>query len=424
MAGLTAKFSLVDDMSSRLADLAERGQNMISQWERMGNTANMAFDGFSDGVVSAVSAVSGVAVSIEDARNQLDAMGDGWEKELDAANRARAGIDEVTTSADTLSDTMSSYEDAAEAASMAAGTTQPTNEELIERLRAAGENTPEATQIMGELWERNIKLVRQAVHNLTGLDYGKPGFEDMEQQAYFGFHAAAYTHNPTTGYKFSTHAVNCVRWELSRYYERNGAAVRIPSAMKQRIRLCVNKRQQLEAETGRAVTNEEALKALGFSHHTTVVTLSTMKKLETVSLDAATYINGDGDDLSLLDKLADGTDVAETVLEQEWQIELRKALLQALQDVPADTRTVIVRHYFSYVKIRDMAKDRKITPQTLHNRINSAFQSIRTGRYGPELAEFMPTNSSYNRAQRLIKQDKEAFERLQLTENERGLLAL
>ncbi|CAK7050523.1 MAG: RNA polymerase sigma factor RpoS [Bacteroides rodentium] len=307
---------------------------------------------------------------------------------------------------------------------MAAGTTQSTNEELVERLRAAGENTPEAARIMGELWERNIKLVRQAVHTLTGLDYGKPGFEDMEQQAYFGFHAAAYTYNPATGYKFSTHAVNCVRWELSRYYERNGAAVRIPSAMKQRIRLCVNKRRQIEAETGHAVTNEEALKALGLSHHTIVVTLSAMKKLETASLDAATYSNGDGDALSLLDKLADGADVAETVLEQEWPIELRKTLLKALQDIPADTRTIIVRHYFSHVKIRAMAKDRGITPQTLYNRINSAFQSIRTGHYGTRLAEFMPTNSSYNRAQRLIKQEKEALERLQLTEAERGLLAL
>lgn len=118
MTELTAKFSLVDDMSNRFADLAERGQNMVAQWERMGDTANMAFDGLSDGVVSTVSAVSGVAVSIEDARNQLDAMGNGWEKELDAANRARVGIDEVTTSADTLSDTMDSYEDAAEAAAM------------------------------------------------------------------------------------------------------------------------------------------------------------------------------------------------------------------------------------------------------------------------------------------------------------------
>ena len=116
MAGLTAKFSLIDDMSSRLADIAERGQDMVTQWERMGDTASMAFDGISDGAVSVASVADGVAVSIAQARDELEAMGDGWEKELDAANRAKAGIEEISSSADTLADTMSGYGDAADEA--------------------------------------------------------------------------------------------------------------------------------------------------------------------------------------------------------------------------------------------------------------------------------------------------------------------
>ena len=64
---------------------------------------------------------------------------------------------------------------------MAAGAAKATNEELIERLQAAGEGTPDAAAIMGELWGQNIRLVRLTVHRLTGLNVGVQGFEDMHR---------------------------------------------------------------------------------------------------------------------------------------------------------------------------------------------------------------------------------------------------
>ena len=112
MAGLIARFSLIDEMSSRLADIAERGQDMISKWEKAGATIQTAFDDISGSSAQAVSAVDGVAYSIEDIRKELDAMGDGWEKELDASNKARAGIIDFSTSAASLSDTIDEYSDA------------------------------------------------------------------------------------------------------------------------------------------------------------------------------------------------------------------------------------------------------------------------------------------------------------------------
>lgn len=111
MAGLVARFSLIDEMSSRLADIAESGQDMISKWEKAGATIRTAFDDVSDGSAKAVSSVDGVAYSIEDIRKELDAMGDGWEKELDAFNKARAGIMDFSTSAASLSDTIDDYSD-------------------------------------------------------------------------------------------------------------------------------------------------------------------------------------------------------------------------------------------------------------------------------------------------------------------------
>lgn len=307
---------------------------------------------------------------------------------------------------------------------MGAGAAKPTNEELIGRLQAAGEGTPEAAAIMGELWERNAGLVRLTVHRVTGLNRGEPGFEDMEQQAYFSFHAAAFSYDPAESLAFSTVFSWRIKWELHRYYERGGFAIRIPAFMKRRFRSCMEKRRQLEAETGRAVSYEAALASMGLPPSAIAGTLAALRKLETASLEAETYGSEDGDNVSLLDKLADGADIEGDVIEQVWQQELHTALVAALQDVQEDTAAVIVRQYFHGVPLARIAEEKGMTRAALQERKAAAFQTIRAGRYGAELAEFMPSMSKKNKADRQIRKDRTAVARLQLSDTEKELLAL
>ena len=121
--------------------------------------------------------------------------------------------------------------------------------------------------------------------------------------------------------------------------------------MKQRFRDCAKKKRELERETGRAVTYEEALNAMGLHPAAVAGTLAALRKQETASLEAEAYGSEDGDSVSILDKLADGTDIEGDVIERVWQQELHAALMSALQDVPEDTAAVIVRHYFGGISI-------------------------------------------------------------------------
>lgn len=298
-----------------------------------------------------------------------------------------------------------------------------TNESIIRRLQAAGD-TPEAAEIMGELWQRNTRLVSKAVHDLTGLTEDADGFEDMTQQAYFGFRAAAYSFDPEAGASFSTYVVKQIRWELSRYYERNGYMVRIPAYIKRRLRDCMERKRQLEAETGRSVTYAAALADLGYSQTVIAGTLAAFRRLESTSLDSVYTESADGDGATLLDLIASGEDVEEAAISQEWHRELHAVLMAALQEVPEDMCGALIRQYFHGISARRIADEMGITRQTLYDRKAEAFQTMRNGRHGAELAEFMPTSSSYERARRMIQRDREAVERLQLTEAERGLLAL
>lgn len=95
MADLTAKFSMIDDITDKLAGMAESGQTMLGQWAQAGETANAAFDGLAGAVATTVTTADGVATSI----NSLQ----------EASNGAQ-------TSADGLSDTLNNYGTAAEEA--------------------------------------------------------------------------------------------------------------------------------------------------------------------------------------------------------------------------------------------------------------------------------------------------------------------
>ena len=108
MAGLTARFSMIDDMSDKLAGMAELGQTVLGQWSQAGETANAAFDGLAGAAATAVTTAAGVATAInglqeaagelskstQEASEQADKAGDSGQNAVEgiATALAAAGI--------------------------------------------------------------------------------------------------------------------------------------------------------------------------------------------------------------------------------------------------------------------------------------------------------------------------------------------
>ena len=95
MADLTAKFSMIDDISDKLSGMAEAGQSMLNGWTQAGDTVNAAFDNLAGTATTTVTTADGIATSISGLQ--------------EASNGASA-------SADSLSDTLNNYGTAAEEA--------------------------------------------------------------------------------------------------------------------------------------------------------------------------------------------------------------------------------------------------------------------------------------------------------------------
>lgn len=292
------------------------------------------------------------------------------------------------------------------------------NDELLAQLRSDGDSG----EVMVKLWENNRGLIKLVVRNVTGLTEREEGFEDMVQQSYFGFAYAVKSYDPACGTEFSTYASNCVKWSLCRYYERNGYAVRIPAYMRRRIKECAEIKRQMEENTHRSVSYSAALEAMGLSPAAVAGTLAAFQRLETVSMD---YAGGsDGEGLSLLDMLASGENVEDTAICRQWHKELHEVLFKALGELSEDSRSLIVRRYFHGVSSAKLARELGCTRQTVSMRQQTAFREIRTGKHGRELAEFMPNERQRNHAERYIRMDRTKLAQLQLSDSERGMLAL
>jgi len=72
VADLLARFKLVDEMSDKLGNLAESGQNMVDQWEQAGEAVNAAFEGIAGTTTTTATTIDGVATSISDIAEQTD----------------------------------------------------------------------------------------------------------------------------------------------------------------------------------------------------------------------------------------------------------------------------------------------------------------------------------------------------------------
>ena len=296
------------------------------------------------------------------------------------------------------------------------------NEELIEHLQRTEQGSPAAADILEQLWTQNKGLVCRTVYKMTGLSDNDTIFEDILQQSFFGFHAAAYTYTAEKGTLFSTYFVRRIRWEICRYYDLHGYTVRVPAFMKQRIKKGRRRQQELEAETGKAVTFEAALSSLGLNPAAVSSTIEAAQKISTASLDS---MNGDDDDgATLYNLLPGGDDPEAAAVEDLYQRELHEMLIAALHEVPADERGVVIRHYFSGVSLARQADERGVSRQSMYNKEQAAFKAIRAGKYGVQLLEFLPSIETMERAEKLVNQAREAAERLNLPDDERGLLIL
>jgi TP901 family phage tail tape measure protein len=96
MAGIKAKFQIIDEMSSALERIAQNGQRISTQFETIGTSMNTIFDGISGEIQSTASSCDGVADSIANiqaAEENVISSSDDFADSLDDVDKTLEMID-------------------------------------------------------------------------------------------------------------------------------------------------------------------------------------------------------------------------------------------------------------------------------------------------------------------------------------------
>lgn len=109
MAELKVRFSLIDEMSNKLSDIADKGQAVIDNWEQAGNSASSAMDSVTSSASNAVSTVDGVAKSLDDLSNTANSAGANADNLSEAMNSVGNSIDSAASETDNWTSAVGSY---------------------------------------------------------------------------------------------------------------------------------------------------------------------------------------------------------------------------------------------------------------------------------------------------------------------------
>lgn len=194
MADLIANFRLVDEMSSKLGNIAESGQNMIKQWEESAECAETVFSDVTHTVARTATSVDGVAVSInnfQSAEEKLTAESEALESSLDngeealksyesamkkceqSGNRLFDSIDRVEKNEKSISDAMEKAAKVSEKLS----NSEKVSAETKDKLASACQKAERAMEALSEAHQR----ADEATKNFREVQ--SSGTESLEELA-------------------------------------------------------------------------------------------------------------------------------------------------------------------------------------------------------------------------------------------------
>ncbi len=199
-------------------------------------------------------------------------------------------------------------------------------EELIRRSREGDKEARET------LIEENMGLIHHVVKRFLGRGVEA---EDLFQIGAIGLVKAVDRFDLSFDVRFSTYAVPMIAGEIKRFL-RDDSMIKISRSLKELAIRAARLREELLMERGEEPGVEELAERLGVEPEELVQAMDGSAEVE--SLQKIVY-QGDGEGLSLMDKVDQGKDEEETLLRQL----LLEQLLSSLE--PKERRLIVLRFF-------------------------------------------------------------------------------
>lgn len=238
------------------------------------------------------------------------------------------------------------------------------------------------------LWKQNVSLVRKIIQESTGIERWNQDFEDLEQQAFLGILESISRYDFSQGNRFFTYATHYIVKSLRKYYDRYCQSLRIPPAMRAKIKSYMIAREELQA-SGQVPTDKALMESLGMSEKEFRNVSDSIQKVGLVSLDSRLEEN-DKDSGTLLDMVSDPSQNTESASDSVYLRELHNTLTAALGTLSIRECEIIYARFYKGQTLEEIGDTLHCSKGNIDCHIQNAFRKLRRGKYGKELASFLP----------------------------------
>lgn len=183
------------------------------------------------------------------------------------------------------------------------------------------------------LVEENMGLIHHVVRRFLGRGAEA---EDLFQLGAIGLLKAVDRFDVSYGVRFSTYAVPMIAGEIRRFL-RDDSMIKVSRSLKELAVKAARIREQLLMERGEEPGVEELAGRLGVEPEELVQALDSSTEVESLQ---KIVCQGDGEGLSLMDRVAHGKDEQEALLRRM----LLEQLLESLE--PRERRLIILRFFY------------------------------------------------------------------------------
>lgn len=193
-----------------------------------------------------------------------------------------------------------------------------------------------------QLVQENLGLVQSIVRRFRGRGTED---EDLFQIGSIGLIKAIDKFDLTYEVKFSTYAVPVITGEIKRFLRDDGM-IKVSRTLKEIAMRAITVRETVFREEGREPTLEEISEEIGVEQEMIVQALESGEQVESLQ---KVIFEGDGKQISMEDRLVDGKDETESMLN-------RIVLAQLLASLGEQEKKLICLRYFSDKTQTEVAK--------------------------------------------------------------------
>ena len=229
-----------------------------------------------------------------------------------------------------------------------------TNEELV-KLVQKGIDVQENMEM---LYKQNKSIIYYIVKPYAKMFE----IEDLMQESYFGLYNAALKYNINSEYKFISYANKIIKFMILKYCKNNTYMNKIPDY----IILLMSKYnkfiKEYENKYNIKPSDIEIIDYLDINYKQLKNLKKWIEESTTVSMQSKLTIN---EDQTLEDTIADELNLEEKVCENILHEQLKKELWNAVDKLPEKTSNIFKQKYKNNKKIKDIAKEQRISYQRI-----------------------------------------------------------